>query len=71
MLKRRLERLEGLRSPHPRHVWWLMWRELGDPFAARDDLIARRRTRPLKEPEAAELARLEAAMPNYLDDMAI
>jgi hypothetical protein len=71
MLKRRLERLEGRQSPHPRHVWSVMWREVSDPFAAREDLLEEQRTRPLTESEAAELARLEAAIPNYQTDLSI
>lgn len=75
MLKRRIEALEGelerKRAAGPRHVWWLLWRELRDPFAARDELLERQREGPLSAEDAAELTRLEAAIPRYQDDMNI
>lgn len=71
MLRRRLDRLEAKEPDKPRHFYWLAWRELRDPFAARDELLERQKAGPLSDADAAELARLEAAIPRYELDLAI
>jgi len=71
MLKRRLNRLEGKQSDKPLHFWWIAWREMRDPFAARDELHDRQKAGALSPNDDAELARLNAAIPNYELDLAI